>query len=276
MSRQPISLLNGKATNTPLIESRGLAYGDGLFETLVVVRGQLLWLDEHLCRLQVGAERLQLSVDVFALKNELEKLLLLSENETDGVVKLIVYRRSAGRGYTPASRDSERILQYFPGRMSQKNWQDGIRTVLCQQRLARQPNLAGIKHLNRLENVLASAEIQRQGCDEGLMLDESGLLVEASRSNVFLVKNGVLQTPRLDSCGVAGIMRSKLLEQAAALNLVAKVVDLRLSKIYEADELFVCNSVFGIWPVTAVGCHLKPIGDVTRRLQKEFKAAFDV
>ncbi|MBD2859670.1 aminodeoxychorismate lyase [Spongiibacter sp. KMU-158] len=271
-------MFNGRANAdlTDLAHSRGLAYGDGLFETLAVVAGKPLWLEAHLDRLREGLGRLNLQLNESVLLKELELLLDKAGKPQSGVIKVIICRCSGGRGYSPASQQSDRLLSFFPATKPAPYWHDGVKITLCQQRLSRQPALAGIKHLNRLEQVLASAELQARGFAEGLMQDDSGLLIEGTRSNLFLVRQGQLLTPALSRCGVAGIMRGKILEYAAQSQLPARVADLTLADVYLAEELFLCNSVFGIWPITAVDCHQKSIGPLSRHLQEQFKATFDV
>ncbi len=269
----PATFLNGCRQRGEFWLNRGMAYGDGLFETLPVFRGTPLWLEEHLARLQRDALRLSMDVDEAALRAEV--MALLRDAPQYALLKIVLTRGAAGRGYAPSTRSCDRLLQLFPmAGPEQGLWRDGVRLMLCQQRLARQPALAGIKHLNRLEQVLAAGELRDRGVAEGLMLDESGLVIEGTRSNVFLVKNARLVTPALKECGVAGIMRAKILEAAGELGLPIHIGAVQLADLQQADEAFVCNSVFGIWPVTALGCVHKPIGEVSRQLQRYFDANF--
>ncbi|MGE8458061.1 MAG: aminotransferase class IV, partial [Pseudomonas alloputida] len=137
----------------------------------------------------------------------------------------------------------------------------------CQTRLGEQPLLAGLKHLNRLEQVLARAEWQDSEHAEGLMRDGQGRVIEGVYSNLFLVRNGVLLTADLSRCGVAGVMRAALLEQAPLLGIAAHVCDLSFEALEQADEVFVCNSVYGIWPVCGVAALNWSPGPLTRKLQ---------
>lgn len=269
----PAVLLNGRRQHGEFWLNRGMAYGDGLFETLPVIRGEPLWLEEHLARLQCDALRLGMDVDEAALREELA--IVMRAAPQYALLKIVLTRVAAGRGYAPPTRACDRLLQLFPSISPDRgHWRDGVRLMLCQQRLARQPALAGIKHLNRLEQVLAAGELRNPGVAEGLMLDVSGLVIEGTRSNVFLVKNACLVTPALEECGVAGIMRAKILEAASELGLSIRVGGVQLADLQRAEEVFICNSVFGIWPVTALGCVHKPIGDVSRQLQRYFDANF--
>lgn len=247
------------------LSDRGLHYGDGLFETMAVMGGQVRLLPLHLERLARGAKRLAISLpdlDVLALE-----LAAAARELGEGVLKLIVTRGSGGRGYLPPeSPRPSLILQRHPP--VDAAGQDGVTVRLCELRLSRQPLLAGIKHLNRLENVLARAEWRDPAIAEGLLLDADGFLVEAVASNLFLVQGDALRTPLLDRCGVAGVMRAHVMQRAASLGLAVEEARLWLDDLLAADEVFLTNSLHGIRPVVSLtGQRDWPLGSVTRRLQ---------
>jgi 4-amino-4-deoxychorismate lyase len=161
-----------------------------------------------------------------------------------------------------------RILQGSPKpSYPAANAEQGVRVFACMTRLAEQPRLAGLKHLNRLEQVLARGEWHDAEHAEGLMRDTSGRVVEGVYSNLFLVKNGGLLTPELSRCGVAGVMRAELLAQAESLGLDCGVRDISYDELLTADEVFLCNSLYGVWPVRALQGHDWPVGPLTRKLQ---------
>lgn len=265
-------LVNGRRGGAVSALSRGLAYGDGVFETLLWRSGGALWLDDHLQRLAAGCRTLGLQVDMAALVDELKQLGRGIQGR--GVIKIIVARQAGGRGYAPSHSNSDRVVAVFPAPSDDTPWQCGVRVGICQQRLAPQPALAGIKHLNRLEQVLAAKELAERRLPEGLMLDASSAVVEGTRSNLFIVRNGVVITPALNNGGVAGIMRQRILSGSEEAGLAVKVKRLSVADVLTADEVFLCNSVFGIWPVTAIGCVHKSIGPVTRQLQQQFGDIF--
>lgn len=240
-------LIDGRPATTLPLADRGLAYGDGLFETIRVTQGRLLYPEQHFARLAVGCARLGLSADFTALRQECTQALQQAAS-AEGVLKIMLTRATGGRGYRPAiGTGSTRILTLHPlPDYSSLHPETGIKTFLCQQRLAHQPVLAGLKHLNRLEQVLASREWPDDSFLEGLMLDSAGLLIEGTRSNVFLVYEGRLLTPSLHNCGVDGIMRQVLL---GYFGTAASVVNCPRDWLHDASELFVCNSVVGVWPV---------------------------
>jgi 4-amino-4-deoxychorismate lyase len=261
-----LSWVDGQPAELLSVKDRGLAYGDGLFETIVVAAGQASLLERHLSRLAEGCVRLHIPVDMALLKAE---LLEFSQQLGDGVAKLIVTRGDGQRGYAPPEpAQPRRILQgaakpLYPPR----NAEQGVRLFPCATRLAEQPLLAGLKHLNRLEQVLARAEWQGVEPAEGLMLDAFGRVIEGVYSNLFIVRDGQLVTADLTRCGVAGVMRAELLAQAAASGITCQVRDIEFAELLAADEVFLCNSVYGVWPVSALQTHDWPVGPLTRKLQ---------
>ncbi|MBJ2251963.1 aminodeoxychorismate lyase [Pseudomonas sp. MF6784] len=269
------SWVDGQPADAVPLKDRGLAYGDGLFETLAVKAGQPVLLDRHLQRLDEGCRRLALVADQALIRDE---LLAYAAALGDGVLKLILTRGDSLRGYgINAGAPVRRILQgsppatYLPAHGSL-----GVRLFPCATRLSEQPLLAGLKHLNRLEQVLARAEWQDADHAEGLMLDMSGRVIEGVFSNLFLVDNGQLLTADLSRCGVAGVMRAELLARAEALGLVTTVTDISLAQLQRADEVFVCNSVYGIWPVLGCGPMSWSAGPLTRKLQGIVRALLGV
>ncbi|MDM7322241.1 MAG: aminodeoxychorismate lyase [Gammaproteobacteria bacterium] len=247
------------------LSDRGLHYGDGLFETMAVQEGRVRLLDLHLARLARGAARLAIPLaDADGLAAALARA---AADMGDGVLKLILTRGSGGRGYLPPDVPTfSLIIQRYPPVAVEG--QEGVTVRLCDLRLARQPLLAGLKHLNRLEQVLARAEWRDPAIAEGLMFDSEGLLIEGVASNVFLVREGQLLTPLLDQCGVAGVMRAHVIQRAAGLGMVVQETRLVLNDLLAADEVFLTNSLHGIRPVISLlGRCTWAVGPVTRALQ---------
>ena len=269
------SWVDGVAQSQLGLNNRGLAYGDGLFETIAVRGGRPSLLERHLQRLQWGCQRLSLLADAQQIREEvLEYAAALGE----GVLKLILTRGDSPRGYAAdLHAPARRILQSsplpsYPARHSA----EGVQLFPCRTRLAEQPLLAGLKHLNRLEQVLARNEWQGSDYAEGLMCDLQGRVIEGVYSNLFAVRDAGLHTADLARCGVAGTLRAELLEQAQALGISVKVCDLTLQDLADADEVFVCNSVYGIWPVLGVDALRWSAGPVTRKLQTLACALLDL
>ncbi|WP_435626728.1 aminodeoxychorismate lyase [Candidatus Ferrigenium straubiae] len=251
-------LVNGVPGNSISIRDRGLLYGDGVFRTLRAAKGKALHWPLHFLKLQHDCAALGISCPGEALlRAELDQVLA---QHPDGVVKLIVTRGEGTRGYTPpADVVPTRIWDFSPLPDYPSQWStEGIKAHVCSLRLAAQPRLAGVKHLNRLENVLAAAELsaaqQHDGqLAEGLLLDAEGHLIEGARSNLFLVLQGELVTPDLSRCGTAGMQRERVMAWASQHGVTLQVRDVALEEALQADELFLVNSVIGLWPVRELG-----------------------
>lgn len=257
------------------LKDRGLAYGDGLFETIAVKAGAPVLLDRHLHRLEQSCLRLAIPLDTASLRLEMMRFAAQLDS---GVMKLILTRGDGQRGYAPAPDcQPRRILQAGPApAWPVRHAEQGVRLYPCTTRLAEQPLLAGLKHLNRLEQVLARAEWHDSEHAEGLMRDTSGRLIEGVYSNLFLVREGRLLTPDLSRCGVAGVMRAELLDQADRLRIDTDICDLSLDDLEQADEVFVCNSLYGVWPVHGFERLNWSIGPLTRKLQGIARTLLDI
>jgi len=247
-------IVNGQPADSLPLTDRGLQYGDGLFETMRWQNGAVQFWDDHYARLQKGCQQLGIPCpDKELLDSELRKLIdnarALAEPR---VIKFILTRGSGGRGYkNPDDVKPTRIfsLHPFPD-YPEKNYSQGVRLRLCETRLAKNPALAGIKHLNRLEQVLARNEWQTDEFAEGLMLDQDEHVIEATMSNVFWLKGEKIFTPSVEQCGIAGIMRGKILQIAEDLNFDTEVGEYNLDDLLTSGGVFLSNSILGIWPVS--------------------------
>ena len=261
-------LVNGVPESRLAVADRGLQYGDGLFETLAIRQGRPRFWDRHMTRLRDGCARLQIPApDPVQMAEDAARLYAGIPN---AVLKIIHTRGAGTRGYRPAdSPVPTTIMQCLPDPDYPAEFaKNGIPVRICRMRLAHNPVLAGIKHLNRLEQVLARSEWNDDAIPEGLMADLNGNLIEGTMSNVFLVQGGVLLTPDLARCGVAGIMREVLLELSADNGIASAVRDVTLDELRAADELFVCSSLAGIWPVVRCDAYQYGIGPLTGKLQQ--------
>ena len=266
-------LLNGKAEHFIDVLDRGFQYGDGLFETLEVLDSTPLFLTQHLARLVDGCRKLLIPPpDVSQLTAEAHQICT---NVDKAVLKVIVTRGIGGRGYRqPDSISATRLLSLHPHPEYPDRFQtEGIVARFCQQRLTSSVTLAGIKHLNRLEQVLARAEWQDDAIQEGLMLDNEGYVIEGTMSNLFFVRDQILHTPCLLNGGIKGILRKMVIDFARHNNirLIEKPFDNR--EVLSADELFVTNSVIGIWPVKRLDQQCFGIGGITRKMQQWYAQA---
>jgi len=240
-------LVNGRSAATIDVMDRGLQYGDGLFETIACPGGRPRLLAHHLDRLAHGCGRLGIAPPASdSLLQEIAAVALAS----DCVVKVIVTRGPSGRGYRPPSDAvPSRIVAAFPWTPQAGNsWLDGIRLRTCRTRLAGQPALAGLKHLGRLEQVMARAEWDDETVAEGLMRDEAGQLIGGTQSNLFLRVGEELRTPKVNRCGVAGVMRRAMLEWAERQDIPARETRMQPEEIFAADEVFLTNALIGALP----------------------------
>ncbi|PIE23783.1 MAG: aminodeoxychorismate lyase [Neptuniibacter caesariensis] len=258
--------VNGLESDQLSVQDRGLAYGDGLFETILIQASKPCLLDEHLQRLARGLQALSFPDSVLdELRADLKQLVLPEQ----AVLKIIITRGQGDRGYLiPAVQSANRILLLSPVGDFTDQRNKGVRLRLCQYKLSIQPILAGIKHLNRLDQVLARAEWDDPEIAEGIVSDIDSFIVEGTMSNLFWVKNGCLYTPEIDRCGVQGVMRDHIIRLATAAELSVETGHYYKNALLAADEAFICNSVVGIWPVIAIAEQAFAIGPMTRDLQQ--------
>jgi len=250
-SALPRTLINGESCDSLAISDRGLAYGHGVFETIRLCRGRSVLWEQHMQRLQQGCERLGIDAPKHLGSKLIQEVLSLCGQDTEGVIKIIVTAGSGGRGYAaPQVTDSQRIVTLFPLPKYPADRAEGVNVITCNYQLPLNPQLAGMKHLNRLDQVLARAEWQNSATAEGIVCDINGNVVEGTMSNLFAVKDGVLLTPVLDQAGVKGIMREFILQSADAMGMESREVSLTVDEFKQVDELFLTNSVIGLWPIT--------------------------
>ena len=228
-------------------DDRGLAYGESLFETMRAHCGDVPWWGGHMTRLTRGAERLAMPLPDAARMHEEAKLLL---DGNDAVLKLQLTRGGGVRGYAPGP-DAPPF--WMLSKHPLPAHRDSVDVMWCETTLAIQPRLAGLKHGNRLEQVLAANEVRHAGADEGLMRDVTGDVIAATSANLFIFVDGSWRTPALDHCGVAGVMRDWAIPQVGA-----RITSLKPADIECADAVFLCNAVRGILPVRQLGTRVWP------------------
>lgn len=259
-------LVNGQLRDSISALDRGLSYGDGLFETIRFEADQAPLWSRHMQRLATGCERLRLPVpDAELLWQEAQRA---GAGLSQFVLRITLTRGVGERGYAPPLTVAPtRIVAAFPlPAVPVALYADGVRLYRCQTSLADQSLLAGIKHLNRLEQVLARAEWNDPAIGEGLVCDRHGHVISATAANLFAVIEGVPVTPSVDRCGVAGVARAALLDAFPQ----CQVRDLPLGEALNASELFLSSSVRGILPVQAVGDTVYAPGPVVRAMQQHW------
>jgi len=257
-------LVNGEISMHIPVTDRGLNYGDGVFETLAVFKGVPRFWQLHMDRLANACE--VLGLPACPQKILLREAQTVSAGRGDCVVKIMLTRGSGGRGYSPhGSGEPNRIVAAFPLPLDvQQVCSNVIRARMCNLRLGLQPALAGIKHLNRLEQVMARAEWTDESIFEGILLDEEDHVISATAGNIFLVSGGRFLTPRMDRCGVRGVMRSAILK---AFQPRCEQRRIMLDMLPEADEVFICNAVRGVIPVNRIDHWEFQAGPATREVQ---------
>ena len=267
-------LINGEKKATISVFDRGLQYGDGLFETMAVRNGTIPLWGSHWERLTYGCEQLSITVpDKETLEREIN-LLCDDKVKNQFVIKLIVTRGEGQRGYRfPQPQNVTRILSRHSWPEYPDSFQSqGVAVCYCETTLSENKKLAGIKHLNRLEQILARNEWDTDEFQEGVMLSSQGLVTDGTMSNIFLVKDNRIFTPDLSLCGVSGVMRKIIIKLAKELGFSVYEKSITKSELEEADELFLTNSLFGIWPVRKMAeIQFTKVGTITQQLQVELK-----
>lgn len=248
---------------------RGLAYGDGLFETMAASEGVIRWLDQHLQRMFEGCRQLAIPCPE---PSTVRRWVAAQIPQRDrAVLKLIVTRGSGARGYRPPIGISPTVIvgtAPWPD-VPSSHYTDGIKMITCETRLGENPKLAGMKHLCRLEQVMAQLELADSGADEGLLLSTNDRIISATASNIFAIYGSTLRTPRLDRCGVRGVMRKLVLESCANVGLTVEEADMDIEAVQHADELFVTNAILGVRPVRKLDAWSFAVGPNTRLISEQ-------
>ena len=266
------ALVNGERTASIAIADRGPSYGDGVFETIAVVERQPRLWDRHIERLEGGCRRLGFEAPPReAWLDDLRRLTL----PRFGVLRISATRGVGGRGYAPPpSPRPTRIIRCLAAPASPAEWwTQGVAVRFCEMRLAVQPALAGIKHLNRLEQVMARREWCSPDIAEGLMESMDGRVIEATASNLIVDHGDRLCIPATEDCGVDGVMQTWLLERAVDMGAAVERDTIRRDDLSTARGTMLTNSLIGLWPVRSVDGVALPISPWTARLQTEITRA---
>ena len=261
-------LVNAIAVDAVPATDRGLAYGDGVFRTLAVRNGRPRVWRRQFAKLASDASALGIPCPEEAtLQAEVQQV---AQGEPACAVKILLTRGDAARGYAiSAPATATRIVMSSPWPRHPENWlEQGVTARICRLRLAAQPALAGIKHLNRLENVLARAEWNDPAIAEGLLLDSKGNVISGTMSNVFIAEAGRIATPELCQCGVAGVTRDRLLEGARRDGIVCGVEPVSLDRLLASEEVMLVNSLIGVWQVRSIENKSWGPGTLTARVRR--------
>ncbi|MDJ0882225.1 MAG: aminodeoxychorismate lyase [Gammaproteobacteria bacterium] len=245
---------------------RGLHYGDGLFETLLIHQGVIHYWQEHYDRLKASCQRLNiLCPDQSWLEQQLQGYIDLNESL---VIKIIITRGDGGRGLSLPENTTPNVYIFkYSANLSQFN--QSVKLIISEITLPDNQVLAGIKHLNRLLYVLAAEQLQSHSdYDEALLLDTDGFMIESIVHNLFFIREDIVYTPDLTKSGVEGVMRKLILKKLKALGKAVKIGYYTPEHLLKADECFLCNSVQGIRPIIRMQNQIFKIGPVTRLLQQ--------
>ncbi|GGD78346.1 aminodeoxychorismate lyase [Lacimicrobium alkaliphilum] len=261
-------LINGQPQNSLSAADRAVQYGDGIFTTIKVEQGAPQLWPLHYQRLTKGLQIL--GIDFNSWDKVQDAINCQAQEAQNAVLKLLISRGEGGRGYqTPEMQQPLWILTVHPMPEHYQKWQQqGIELGLSEIQLARQPKLAGIKHLNRLEQVLVKMHVPDDGPEEMLVCDTQGMIVECSASNLFWQINGVWYTPDLCYCGVAGVMRERILQHFKTVGSPVMQVQASPRILQQAQAVLLCNSLMGIVPVRRYK-HYNFAIDSVRQLARE-------
>ena len=250
------------------VDDRALQYSDGVFETIAVRDGSPRFWELHVSRLTRACEAVGLAMPApNILLRDLENALArTSVNTGFCTAKIVVSCGGHERGYRrPPGVLCQVRIGIFPDAPLTGAWYTGgVKVRLCSTLAACQPQLAGVKSLNRLEQVLARAEWSDPGVFEGLMCDDDGNLVCGTRTNFYVVRENRIETPKLDRCGVAGIMRRRIMDLLGANDVHVAELAIGTEEFASFDEVFLSNSQIGVVPVRQCGKHRWTVGEATR------------
>ena len=266
MNVENIALVDGENSAYWPVDDRGSMYGDGVFRTLRVTDSAPRWWGEQISKLTQDCTRIGLPAPSLATWNA--DLAQIAPSLTSGVLKLVVTRGVGPRGYSPPEHPQIRRLMRYESISVQASPLPvaGLALRICTLRLGWQPRLAGIKHLNRLENVLARAEWNMPDIHEGVLLDHADRVISGVMSNLFIWQQGRLLTPRLDQCGVAGVARARLMRAANAQGIEVEEATLSLQDVFDAEEVMLTNSLWGLRRVARLEAKCWPDAVVSARL----------
>ena len=261
-------LVNGAVSATVGAADRGLAYGDGVFRTLAIRDGKPRSWMRHYYKLARDCDAIFIPCPAEEILRD--ELARAAAREPGCAAKIIITRGTGERGYAvPSESQPTRIVMSYPMPKHPVEFaQSGVKVHLCALRLGFQPALAGVKHLNRLENVLARGEWSDPDIAEGLLFDSDGNVIGGTMSNLFIVERDALATPDLSRCGVAGVTRDRVIEAAARHRISCRVEHIGLGRVLQAQEALLVNSLIGVWQVRALGDKAWARGTLATRVRQ--------
>jgi len=260
--------VNGKLTNKINIKDRVVQYGDGVFETIAIKKKLPEFWREHYQRLNKGCKLLKIKCPSELFLKKETSIFLKKIKKKKFILKIIISRGEGGRGYSPPKKAKPTVIlgAYNWPNYPKENFKKGVKIGICKTRISTQPHLSEIKHLNRLEQILARSEWQTKNISESIMLDFNQNVIEGTMSNIFGVKKNIFYTPSVKFSGIEGIMRNVILKLLKKNKEKFKIKKIKLKEFLNFEEVFICNSIFGIWPVIQVSKKKFLYGKKTRNI----------
>ena len=281
MKNDSISLINNKFTKYISVYDRGVSYGDGFFETMKwrVSNDNLpkveFW-NRHISRITKSCKVAKINIpDLTTLNNYKSKILKRAKknNFKNGILKIIITRGSGGRGYRfEKNMQPTVIFLSFPYKPYPSSfYRNGIKLEICNNFLSKNFFLKGLKHLNRIDSVLLTDEIDNKGNFEGVVIDENDNVIEGMMSNIFFIKKKILYTPKINFFGIEGIMRQIILEKFSNLFDQIIVEPINKRKLANFDNVFISNSIMGVIPVNKIEKNNYRVSSLMTRINNELK-----
>ena len=261
-----VVLINGEELSEVSIFSRNFQFGDGLFETCIGRDGKILFWSKNFDRLNFGCEKLNINkISESIWLHDIKRALNLFTKK-HFILKLILSRGNSLRGYGYKD-DIEPTRVVIISEMQKSKVNKVFSLEYSKSGYHSNPKLAGIKHCNRLEQILARSSLSS---NEAIMLDEKENVISVTQGNIYFIFENTLLTPKLDRCGVIGSRRSLILELARSIKLDAMESDISMDQIQKADEVFISNSVIGIQPISSIEGNKLSLNPLTEKIQKAF------
>ena len=250
------------------LQDRGLHYGDGVFETLLLHDGEIKYWNEHFDRLNFSADKIHIPCpDKIWFEHQLKPYFELNRTL---VLKILLNRGNGGRGLSLPADNTPNIIMLQYDYQLPSIYQQVI-AVISEITLPLNRNLAGLKHTNRLDYILASEHLKKYpDANEAILCDTDGFLVEGIVTNLFFIRKNKIYTPGLDQSGVNGVMRNLIIEKLQKDKEMVNIGRFTVQELIDSDESFMCNSVQGIRPITRIDNSNFDLGPMTHKLQQHF------
>lgn len=245
-------LVNGKQSQSVELAERGFNFGDGHFTTIKVIAGEVLLLPLHIARLKHACTILSITFEHW---DELEATIEYQASlKQQGILKVTITRGVGGNGYgTNGCSSANWYLQFRPIPSHYQQWREaGIGLTVCSYQQTVTPHFAGLKTLNRLDQVMIRQELDKRNANDGLVCSTDGFVIETSMANVFWINNNVVFTPSIHRSGVEGVMRAHIIDLLKGINIRVKEADYSINEVFDAQEVFISNAAMELVPIHSI------------------------